>query len=1114
MSHEPESPIGPAEDTSQGNLFPTLEDMAALLPQYEFHNILGVGGMGAVYLARQAALDRWVAIKLLPASASSNEEDAGRFITEARSMAKLIHPNIAAVHDFGQTALGHLYLVMEYVHGQDLHRVIQEGGVPQPQIRKLVIELCEALQFAHDHGVIHRDIKPANILITENFQAKIVDFGLAQDKGLHAAGEVEYGTPDYVAPERLTPGAVVDRRSDIYSLGVVIHEMFTRLTPQAAGEHAGHGMPPEYISIVNRCMAAEPAQRFQNCSEIKTYLSAGAALHAAAATAPAAAAAPAQQRPLPPHLRPQVQRSTMPQPKPQGGGGKWLWAAACLALVGAGAWFVLKQRAAGETSEVASKTTSPEETPPADKETPPKQDTPAMPKAPVPTVVSNGSMGPFQPAAGGFAVLNRLKGHSELVYSCAILADQRRAISGGHDDTLILWDLASGARLQTFPSPVGDVHGISASKDGSRVLVWSFRTDQVSIFDADTGTSQALIRSPTDTLSNVAWAVDEKSAYLLCKNTDGGIYHWDPSKGAVIEKLSEWPRAAFHAFPLPPDAPGGSGRLLVMGSTLKPAPNSQSGAAQAMVTDKPWAAMFSTPDHRLIREIPDYKNLRNELSLSPDGSAIAGGLGVIYLLDVPALTTRGSIPQHSPQASTQASSWAAGGRMLLIGYSDGLLRLCEADSGTELERLDIGLRASEINISQDNRWAVISGFPLDQKNPKPDDFDVLIVRLPDVNKLGTDEGFLSFARRQLAKLDSIDPELDALRTGASMPDSIADDDHLRAQVIDLTGKYGAALARSAATAAPGDQQAMRQEAEAIAAGHAVPDSSTDAATTGDHKRFRDIYRQQLAQLAERRQTSAATLLQKLSGDVQTLADKRRQEGDRLGAARCSALLAALSDLQPFDAVVASAFSTPAPSATPVAASLVAATAPPPAPPPQGASLPPAMPPPVTTTTASAAPKMAFSRGVRTDVSISRPSKAAVYDDVTQVITPKFKLTNTTSDTYTGYKAVFFLIGESAAQRGIYKVLARHEFEIALPPKETLESEGETYVTKYDSNASNGATFGYKYDGWVIQIIAPSNAVEWTKSTSQTLEKMAESIQALKVDQCYDRKWKPVTNPPY
>ena len=1115
MSNESESPIDPAEVPSQDNLFPPLEEMAALLPQYEFHNILGAGGMGAVYLARQAALDRWVAIKLLPASASSNEENASRFITEARSMAKLIHPHITAVHDFGQTTLGHLYLVMEYVNGQDLHRVIQDGGLTQPQIRNLIIELCDALQFAHDHGVIHRDIKPANILINENFQAKIVDFGLAQDKGLHAAGEVEYGTPDYVAPERLTPGAAVDRRTDIYSLGVVIHEMFTRLTPQAAGEQAGHGMSPEYVSIVNRCMAAEPAQRFQNCSEIKTYLAAGATLKTATAPPPSPAAAPAQQRPLPPHLRPRVQRSPLPQPQPQGGSGKWLWAAACVALLLAGAWFVQKQRAAGGTAELADQTTSASETSAADKEPQPKQDTPStpMPKAAVPTVVSNGSMGPFKPEAGSFAVLNRLKGHSELVYSSAILADQRRAISGGNDDTLILWDLASGARLQTFPSPVGDVHGIAASKDSSQVLVWSYRSDQVSIFDAETGTSKALIRSPTDTLSNVVWAADEKSAYLLCRNTDGGIYHWDPAKGAVIEKFSEWPRAAFNAFPLPPDAPGGSGQLLVMGCSLKPGSNSTSGGSPSLIVDKPWASLFSTPEHHLIRNLPDYKNFRNNLTLSPDGSMIVGGLSTLYLLDMPTLTPRSSIESPS-KTGTQALAWAAGGRLLLVGHTNGLLRLCETDSGSELDSLDIGMRAQRINISQDSHWAVISGFPLDSKNPKPDDFDVLVVRLPDVNKLGTEEGFLSFAKRQLSKLGSIDPELAAMRTGASSPDSIADDDQLRAQVIDLTGKYGAALTRSAATASPGDQQAMRQEAEAIAAGHAVPDSSTDAATSGDHKRFRDIYRQQLAQLEERRQTSAATMLQKLSGDVQSLADKRRQGGDRLGAARCGALLAGLSDLQPFDAVVASAFSSPAKPAAPVSTPLVAAVAQPSAPPPPRPSQPLAMQPPVTAATAPSAPKTEFSRGVRTDVSISRPSKAAVYDDVTQVITPKFKLTNTTSDTYSGYKAVFFLIGESAAQRGIYKVLARHEFDITLPPKETLESEGQTYVTKYDSNASNGATFGYKYDGWVIQIIAPSNGIEWTKSTSPSLEKMAESIQSLKVDQCYDRKWKLVSNPPY
>jgi serine/threonine protein kinase len=245
MSDEMDPPSNAAEEPAEGPSFPTLEEMAALLPQYEFHNILGAGGMGAVYLARQTALDRWVAIKLLPESAAQNEEDASRFITEARSMARLTHAHIAAVHDFGQTSQGQLYLVMEYVNGLDLHRVIQGGELTQAHIRSLVPQLCDALQYAHQHGVIHRDIKPANILIAENWQTKIVDFGLARDKNADASGEAEYGTPDYVAPERLQAGAAVDHRADIYALGVVIHEMFTKLTPQAAGaamrdkNHAG-----------------------------------------------------------------------------------------------------------------------------------------------------------------------------------------------------------------------------------------------------------------------------------------------------------------------------------------------------------------------------------------------------------------------------------------------------------------------------------------------------------------------------------------------------------------------------------------------------------------------------------------------------------------------------------------------------------------------------------------------------------------------------------------------------------------------------------------------------------------------------------------------------------
>lgn len=308
MSDDADTHAYSSENPIDTPAFPTLEEMAGLLPQYEFHDILGVGGMGAVYLARQATLDRWVAIKLLPETASQNDEDASRFIAEARSMAKLTHAHIAAIHDFGQTSQGHLYLVMEYVTGVNLHQLIHGAeSLNDSSIRNLVSQLCDALGYAHSHKVAHRDIKPANILVTEDWQAKIIDFGLAHDKDAEiAAGGDEYGTPDYVAPERLQIGATVDHRADIYSLGVVIHEMFTKLTPQAAGAAAGQGLPAMYASVVSRCMMSDPARRFQTCGEIKTFLSTAANV---AAALPAAAPTPVN-RPVPPHLQAKVRKAS------------------------------------------------------------------------------------------------------------------------------------------------------------------------------------------------------------------------------------------------------------------------------------------------------------------------------------------------------------------------------------------------------------------------------------------------------------------------------------------------------------------------------------------------------------------------------------------------------------------------------------------------------------------------------------------------------------------------------------------------------------------------------------------------------------------------------------
>jgi hypothetical protein len=901
MSDDIESPNPDEAPLTEGVAFPTLEEMRMLLPQYEFHDVLGVGGMGAVYLARQAALDRWVAIKLLPVSAAQNEEDARRFITEARSMARLNHAHIAAVYDFGQTTQGHLYLVMEHVNGLDLHRLIQRGEMTPERIRSLVPQMCDALTYAHSHNLIHRDIKPANILITEDWQVKVIDFGLARDQDTETAGEAEYGTPDYVAPERLEDDVKVDHRADIYALGVVIHEMFTKLTPQAAGAAAGQGVPQAYSSVVNRCMNADPAQRFQQCGEIKSFL-----LNAALMAAPKPLSAPAPaQRALPPQLQGRVPMPTTQRraARQQAGSSGWLWAAACMILLVIGGWYVQQQQLSQTKPDAAAATAAAAPAEAAEQTRMAK-----VTAAPTPTLISDAPAGPFKPEGGEFALLKRLKGHNELVYACAILADQRHAVSGGHDDTLILWDVATGAVVKRFPAPFPDIHGIEAAADGNRILLHSFRGHQVAIFDLEQGKTTASIKAPANRLTLATWTADQKSVYILNNDTNGGVYFWDPAKGAVLQQFSEWPRAAYHIFSLPATTHGAASQVLVIGSTMKPNPNPGTGPGQglSLLMDKPWAALFAEPEHRLISDLPDYKNIRNRLSLSPDGSTLVGGLSTLYLVDVPAMTPRFLI-NPPDNVSCTSSAWTGAGRLLVCAYANGKLYLMEADTGAELASLDIGLRANTLSISQDERWMLVSAFPLDVKNPQPDDFDVLVIRLPDLNKLGTHKGFHNLATRQNSQLEKFDPELALLRSQAAVPQSLAQDEQLEAQIRDLTSKYGAALKRSAVTASPKEQLAMHAEANAIAAGNPVPDPLTDVTTSGEHKRFRLIYRDQMTQLEKRRQEAVETLRKSLAAGVKTLADKRQQSGDRQGTARCEVLLASMGTPKPFGEVVAAAF---------------------------------------------------------------------------------------------------------------------------------------------------------------------------------------------------------------
>ncbi len=256
---------------------PAPEELAGRFPQLEILELLGKGGMGAVYKARQRGLDRLVAVKILPPEVGRDPAFAERFTREARALAQLSHPNIVGVYDFGQTE-GLYYFVMEYVDGVNLRQAILSGGMTPKEALAIVPQICEALQFAHDEGIVHRDIKPENILIDKKGRVKIADFGLAKllghepaDQRLTATRQV-MGTLRYMAPEQLEGSHDVDHRADIYSLGVVFYELLTGELP------IGRFAPPSkkvqidvrLDEVVLRALEKEPEQRYQHASELKT----------------------------------------------------------------------------------------------------------------------------------------------------------------------------------------------------------------------------------------------------------------------------------------------------------------------------------------------------------------------------------------------------------------------------------------------------------------------------------------------------------------------------------------------------------------------------------------------------------------------------------------------------------------------------------------------------------------------------------------------------------------------------------------------------------------------------------------------------------------------------
>ena len=269
---------------------PSPEEIAGKFPQFEITECLGRGGMGVVYKARQKSLDRWVVIKILAPERLGEETFAARFAREAATLAKLTHPNIVTVHDYGETA-GLFYIVMEYIDGVNLRDLLRDGKLEPQQALAIVPPICDALQYAHDKGIVHRDIKPENLLLDRDGRIKIADFGIAKliepvaavydrrtledeecQRRSQSAATIHAGTHGYSAPEQSTGSA--DHRADIYALGVVLYEMLT-------GERPNKELvvPSKKVQIdvrldemVLRALDKNPELRYQTAGDFRTQV--------------------------------------------------------------------------------------------------------------------------------------------------------------------------------------------------------------------------------------------------------------------------------------------------------------------------------------------------------------------------------------------------------------------------------------------------------------------------------------------------------------------------------------------------------------------------------------------------------------------------------------------------------------------------------------------------------------------------------------------------------------------------------------------------------------------------------------------------------------------------
>ena len=489
-------------------------------PRYRILALLGAGGMGVVFKAEHRLMERIVALKIIHKDLVARAESVERFRQEVKAAARLSHPNIVAAYDAEQAGDLH-FLVMEYIEGTNLDQLVRtQGPLPVALACNIARQVALGLQHAHERGMVHRDIKPHNLVLTAAGQVKILDFGLARfcretSGGSLTAPGVVLGTPEYVAPEQALDARQADLRADLYSLGCTLYFLLAGRPPFPEGSvlqklmaHQQRTPPPladlrpdvpaELVQIVERLMAKDPAQRYQTAAEIVELL---AAFAASDTTPPVAAPRGLQGGAADTPTLPFARERSAKSPSRR----HWLTAsvAAALVLLAALLCGLIWWRMHGLSQRTKT------EAGPVSLETEPLADgeisrlgchagpffraviAPDCRHALVAGLDFNVYVCGLARETAGDGVdgeIGQLKGHTARPMSFAFSRDGRRALSGGMDATVRLWDLEQRRLLRTFEKHAGWVRGVDfvgetglavSGDNQGRVLLWDTRDGEL-----------------------------------------------------------------------------------------------------------------------------------------------------------------------------------------------------------------------------------------------------------------------------------------------------------------------------------------------------------------------------------------------------------------------------------------------------------------------------------------------------------------------------------------------------------------------------------------------------------------------------------------------------------